>query len=542
MTSGVFALSMMGGCGKTGQAEGSSGDKSQNASQETSQEADGSANAGKPLTMEDKDRLLSLEELQKYSNKYTISNHMDDYGEGELIIDGYGNVSVGPCVSNIYVDQIKDICSDEVIYYKETYVTLGERETVEGEDYSYYIDRSLPHSRLYDKDGNLVCDWQDVDYDRCFSDWITTYNYSYDTTYEAPSDARTTVTNVKNGQTLEGISDIGYINDDKASLLDGDGNIIGVIDREGNRCFENVLQDMPKTGFYMSQKNGYYYTTINDEEAQRYECSFYDVDGKELVTFTEKEYIEFYRPNSVGPYIIASVGSKDKVLDLRGDGKGGKKVLYEAQHVTYYDGERIIADHNGDEQYGLFDAEGKQLASFKGEIFPENVTSDSRFFDECNHLEKTETFLAIDGNVIKRVDRDGKELASFQVPTSENSGIYIEIYDDAVVYNTGDFSHAGILSRELEEMIPCKGYYESYAIVDGVTGKHYFYASYDENGKKVESLYTMTGELVLLNSGRTSSLSDGKMAVCSGKYFGIRDLNGQWIYKYSIIDYMDQWM
>ena len=411
-------------------------------------------------------------------------------------------------------------------------------DTGERNEYGGVIARHL--SQLYDTDGKLLINWEETTYQPGFGDFVIRQDSLYGIVDidEVPKDYKSCLFNFKTGQTVvDGAANIIPVDEDANTLLLSEffGLMLCVIDQTGNR-----LADLPAEKYYSPQNwhgyilastrtgNGEYYeqdeTVLLSKEfkpllrGQSFNANFYGLRGAFLI-----------RRDNIGPDETNTILSAPD----------GKEIFQSepGESIDYFDGELVVLQTNieDDEQnpwrYNLKKADGTVLADGFTYLTACNESND-------NNLPAT-FFLAVDGDRVLKLDRQGNTLVSAELPGVTrleflgNERFSYSVPDQNVEWQ----QFCGLLDKDLRILQPAQRYRNIFQLTRWENGRIDFpllQCSYQKGNLYIVDIADMDGNIVIENLNNVNDVGDNRLSVVKGFSAGLMDWKGNWIAKRSI--------
>ena len=444
------------------------------------------------------------------------------------------------------------LSGDEETYNLLTDLASGEgkyrlytRQEDTGEDDEWGNPIIQQYSRLCDLEGNVIQDWETMDYSRGIGGLVIRREHrgiyepilpgqEYETSLWDPAAKEAVV---------EGVDSLQVLNEDEGLFLalDASGKALGVLDSQAN-----IVSGFPAP-------EDYYYPFCEDGfmTADR-QNPYGEYNQKERTVYLlDKDFqilLEGYRLNSSytglrGPYIqrtwedergeILSLEDFSTLLTWNGVGWDGTETA-----LRYFDGELAIfrTGERGEWQFSLQTVSGEELSE---EPF-DQLTPEDDF--SVNADGPAAGFIGVRGETIYRLDREGSILYETQIPGLESVSPQGDGYTVFYLYGEdptdGSTFPAGLLGPDLSVIIPADTYTSIYRLSewDGSisTDLSYFFCSKTVNKSYRMDILSSDGQIIWDNLTSTGSITDGKLAVARGFSMGLVDLEGNWISRYSI--------
>lgn len=425
-------------------------------------------------------------------------------------------------------ETLTDIITGEEKYYTCT------RYEYDGVD-EYDRPQENCYSRLYDLDGNMISDWQPYMYSSGVGDTVKRYSYSE---WGDDSDNSYSLWNPISNESAIGSKH--YIElerlNDGAALCRCDDGLLGIIDVMGH-----IVSSPPDELQieYAYAEHGYISTTVTIDG------TVYRALLDESFNVIHLESDQFYYGSSSdvvrGNYVMAyNYDTPEyKFLNLSDLSTAASY----GSHVEYFDGELAVAREEG--YSWIENLDGSVVAGPYSLIYPLADTG------------RSEGFLVLDfEGGIAVVNRQGSVTSSLEGKTFVGN---IEWYD--YLYDGSEINNIHTAGGRIVYSIPAEGGDEwdsYYGLMDDrfnvliPTDKHYEYINPLSTGKDSDSslliwkcqkytwnynskydLYDDEIRLIFEGAAKAGVLSNGLIPVARGFYYGLIDVEGNWVAKCS---------
>lgn len=470
------------------------------------------------------------------------------YGETPSGQDASQTYSVYHLQSTYQFDRDGLLIPKEEQYTTITHTETGEplyrvytRQQDSGEDDEYGNPVVKNLSALYDAQGNLLYDWEEVYYAQGAGSLLLRHSYNPFSMYapaEPNEDAFFTLWDPASGkEVLEDVSLLHRVTDGIYLALDSRGMMLGTVDTLGNKLHGFPA---PIVSFYPIISGGY--IIANDQnpyEWQDREFTYYLFDDHLNLLFEGKNINMTYY-GLRGNFLLQG----EKVLELRSLPE--LEILYTYPEDTigldYFDGERMILRNGsrGSWEYTFCDAEGNPLSetyhAIRFDDFPQSDTPVSRFLAQRSE----EIFL---------LDRNGRVVSQTEIPGLQyvsvaGDGLYnYYIQGEANAY--GGFSQlCGLLGPDLSVIISADTYHHIERAYSGsgdnLTPCDLLFCYKSINGMARYDVTDLSGKLLISNLSQIGTVSENRLCAVCGFSIGLMDWQGNWISRYSVHDSLRQ--
>jgi len=458
-------------------------------------------------------RDLDPEYLRLASTNYYI---WIDYGDN-VSINALGQVKKA---GDIQVNRIKDLVTGETIFYSVSYETFKKTE-----DY-YYSSGSV--SKLYDVTGKMLIDWDETSYSNGFNEWIISKKYVYSENGETTSE-NSRLINTYSGECIENVSWLDKVGD-CFMASDNEGVYQYTIDRNGKKIFDfSEIRERVGDNTYINSYKDYIVAYNADEDDGNDDNStiwFYTPQGI-MLGFVQNVYNYYvYNDDVYESYVLI-----DNVIYNPSMGDGGALApVYTNESTNYFDGDiaiRCLNDETISPRVDLVDAKTGEPLSEKFETINPEGTYETYGFDDIPSY-----FIGVTGDRIAKLDRNGSVVAEITIP-----GLYYAMpYVSGIRCAVDEWDTECLLDTDLKELIPA-GKYSSIAAVyndatetvSGVWLGTYFMDA-NQQFQRYEVI-TENGDVLIDGLSQVESLRNNNIGVVKGQFFGVMDLEGNWIYK-----------
>ena len=413
--------------------------------------------------------------------------------------------------------------------------TAGRMEdTGEEDEYGNPVARTL--SALYDLDGNLLWDFEEVRYANAFGDFIIRQDTRpmMAEPSELGEDYETALWNYKTGEVvLDGVYSAQRMDDSSVLLLDSAGGPLGVVDARGS-----VLSGFPPPAQYHYGRawNGHIlaYTTNPNEISDKgdFREGLFTAD---LELIAERGSFNELFIGLRGDYLIYTEreSGEEGIMDADGN---TLYVVEAGSSIEYYDGERIILQtgewqsEENPTRYRLQDKDGAVLAE------DYEALAAGGYFDDDNPAD---SFIGLSGGIARLLDRDGKVLAERELPDAngiqgQGEGLYTYSAE-----SDGGFCE-GLLGPDLEVLVPA-GRYSSVSRLSswnyGDTVLYdYFQCGYFVNNVYRTDIIDTNGQMKIESLSYMGTYDRDRLTAVRGFSVGLMDWDGNWIKEHPIFN------
>ena len=432
---------------------------------------------------------------------------------------------------------LNDVITGEPRYYACVRYEFGEKNSDDWDDVVCY-------SRLYDIKGDMVADWQPVQYYGGTGDSVLkrSYRYSEDEYSENITECLWNPLNDEN--LIDGADRLERVNDHAALCEDVNG-IVRTIDGSGH-----VVASPPDgLDIEYAYANGGFIVALISQDGTTFRAVM-DEYFNVLYTEDENSYLSFDENTIRGDYLLVTIDDIDEYKLLNTSDFTEAAVYY--SNVEYFDGElAVVGEYRN---LWLEDTSGRQLAGPYKSI---EALSDSG---------RSDGFLVIDyeGNAAV-IDRLGKVVASLEgmkLIDRDELDAYGEGSQDTDVHAQGvsiitDISARGgrivyyVQDEDGEDWDEYCGLMDDSFNVLISTDKKYRYIRQlrsEDNGNDSPivwscrkgswnnpgfDLYDEDVSLFFEGAAMVGEIKDGIIPVARGFYYGLIDTEGKWIAKSS---------
>ncbi|MFA9379938.1 MAG: hypothetical protein ACERKO_02645 [Acetanaerobacterium sp.] len=401
--------------------------------------------------------------------------------------------------------------------------------------YDQPITRTL--CALYDMDGTLLYDWDEVSYKEGFGDYIlrrdTMTPFDEMEPEGLPANFYTTLWNYKTDTIyMEGIFSLQNMDNNSFLASTVRNKAIGVLDREGSKLGGFPT---PKDYFYSTPWNGYIIASTREPNHPKphTEISLMTVDFQPLFSRTSARAALYGRDEGglifrdLTTESILSVPDGDTVFSVE-----------PKDWIQYFDGEcgtirRDMSD--GDSDYFV-----RRLVNAKGETLADGY--DTILSAPQDSVQAAaQYFVGLRGESIDHLDRTGTVVSSVQLPGI--TALYSIGY--GLYSYTVNNEYAGLLDSDFMVIIPadtynsisCASYWNrekrlTYPILQA-------YRSVNDQITRIDIL-DFTGKKIITNLSRVFAFGPDRIAVIRGFEAGLMDWQGNWIAKSSLFTQLDK--
>ncbi len=388
---------------------------------------------------------------------------------------------------------------------------------------------------LYDMQGNLLYDWQNVDYDAAYGDFIIKRGtrYMMSSIDDLPPDYKTELWNFKTGETvLDGVGHVEKLGDNLL-VTDQYSSPVWII----NFGREKLIGfPPPKKYGYSYAWNGYIIAQPENKPNSAYKTYLLDANFNELLCYDSiystynglKDNLLIYQQGDETG-IVSTTGEKIYIVP-----KGAAIDYCDGEVAIIRDGELHIKEKPP--AYSLRTVDGKLIADGFSYLTYESYQGENQ--------KISEHFIGLKGGYATLLSRSGEELASAKVPEGCTYVGYIGsgYYSFSIEGETE--SNVGIMDSNLNIVIPIGRYSYIYTLRNNLGGNPWP----DEMDRKLlvavqlEKTYRRVdildahGNIVIENLTNVQSAGPNRIGVLKGFYAGLMDWDGNWIAKESIFN------
>ncbi len=460
---------------------------------------------------------LNPEDLKLSSQEYNMILDSNT----PVTFNGLGKI-IGD--EDTHVTALLNVLTGDTAFY-----TVYNKTFTKKEDGDYETSCS---SRLYDVSGRLLIDWDEVVYSDGFGDWVVAQKY-IDMNSSDLSDIDTKLINVKTKEAIPGISSVESL--DNYIMGDSfDGDFLCTLDSDGKILydFSTLKKTLGKDITFCRYQN---YIVANKTGKKSNNYYFYDPKGRYLGSITDESDAYIYSYSIQSPYIM--VGSSIYNPSLGQGGKLNPVSTYKGQDILYYDssvtihGKTLADDSTELMEVALYDIKsGRKLSKTYNSIYRENNDEAINFYSD----EESASFYGLSGSHIDKIGRDGQVLA--QIDIENLSGI--SVYRDAILCRSDDWSKEFLLDLDLNIITASQNYISFYPVSeDTKSSKNNLWAAQyylDPDQTQVRyDLITSDGKVILDSLSAIESIKNSKITILRGQSFGLIDLSGNWLTKFS---------
>lgn len=407
-----------------------------------------------------------------------------------------------------------------------------------GEDpeYGYPITRTL--TALFDMNGNMLFDYDEVEYSQGFDNFVikSKLTNGFEVDWNLDYDER--LVNFKTGEdVLKGVGWLEVLDREKKELVActlAKRDIIGIIDENAKIISKPQQTDMKYNfpqifeGIIIAEE----YKEDLDENAKP--------DTKMVLFSRELEIIR--SALQLGHGYGQLKGKYLKEMDFAGRQRIIDKDLnicyeYNTDGATYilqyFDGELALLNNRmGDGRvwsWELRDKSNNVIVEKYAELSP---------IEEFESDEPAKSFLGVKDNEIHLLNRKGEVLFAKKVDEIDTVSY---IGNGLIVY--GSYEDVGVLDMELNEVISRGKYADIYRRYSGIYGVNYgrkddilVCAYFIDREKKTSRCDLLNSDLEVIMSGVSSvfDISEDRIAVERGFSRGLIDYDGNWVKECSI--------
>lgn len=408
-------------------------------------------------------------------------------------------------------------------------------DTGEEDEYGNPVTQS--YSALYTADGTLLYDFEPVEYQSAFSRYLIRRDpRNWWASPDELEQCRAELWDPATGETvIDGVDSVEPMGDGSYLAMSPTGLALGVLGPDGE-----ILSGFPapEDYYYPSCGHGLIqalagYNPYGPGETEK--ALLLDRDFNILL---EKEQINLNFIQIRGDYFICHDGGSSEILTLP-DLTVCFSLPESDGDIRYYDGERMIVQsgQRPDWQYSLCDGQGNLLAGPFDRLF---VGDESLYSNE----QPTEYFLAQQGETALLLSRDGETLASYSCGgmdgiSSLGGGYYlcsVQTSDEA------GFRYSYVLlDSAFSEIIPA-GRYETIQPLIQKSGQQSLPVLYFQGGRTLQTdiwrqdIFDATGRVIWNNLTNVGDAGENCVAIRRGAWYGLGDLEGNWITRHSIYD------
>ena len=432
---------------------------------------------------------------------------------------------------------LNDVITGEPRYYACVRYEFGEKNSDDWDDVVCY-------SRLYDIKGDMVADWQPVQYYGGTGDSVLRMSYRYWEDEYSNNNAVCLWNPLNDENLIDGADRLERVNDHAALCEDVNG-IVRTIDGSGH------VVASPPDGLDIdyAYANGGFIVALISQDGTTFRAVM-DEYFNVLYTEDENSYLSFDENTIRGDYLLVTIDDIDEYKLLNTSDFTEAAVYY--SNVEYFDGElAVVGEYRN---LWLEDTSGRQLAGPYKSI---EALSDSG---------RSDGFLVIDyeGNAAV-IDRLGKVVASLEgmkLIDRDELDAYGEGSQDTDVHAQGvsiitDISARGgrivyyVQDEDGEDWDEYCGLMDDRFNVLISTDKKYRYIRQlrsEDNGNDSPivwscrngswnnprfDLYDEDVSLIFEGAAMAGEIKDGIIPVARGFYYGLIDTEGKWIAKSS---------
>ena len=432
---------------------------------------------------------------------------------------------------------LNDVITGEPRYYACVRYEFGEKNSDDWDDVVCY-------SRLYDIKGDMVADWQPVQYYGGTGDSVLRMSYRYWEDEYSHNNAVCLWNPLNDENLIDGADRLERVNDHAALCEDVNG-IVRTIDGSGH------VVASPPDGLDIdyAYANGGFIVALISQDGTTFRAVM-DEYFNVLYTEDENSYLSFDENTIRGDYLLVTIDDIDEYKLLNTSDFTEAAVYY--SNVEYFDGElAVVGEYRN---LWLEDTSGRQLAG------------PYRSIEALSDSGRSDGFLVIDyeGNAAV-IDRLGKVVASLEgmkLIDRDELDAYGEGSQDTDVHAQGvsiitDISARGgrivyyVQDEDGEDWDEYCGLMDDSFNVLISTDKKYRYIRQlrsEDNGNDSPivwscrkgswnnpgfDLYDEDVSLFFEGAAMAGEIKDGIMPVARGFYYGLIDTEGKWIAKSS---------
>lgn len=394
---------------------------------------------------------------------------------------------------------------------------------------------------LFDKDGNQISDYTDLNFSSGFGDLVLMRD-GYGMEMSGQSDLPCGLWNYKTSKmVLEGVGNFQVYDAEKKQFIvsslasqEGPEKIIGIVDETGtlisspkgdmNYSLMNVVDGMILANTVTEYKDQSSAALVAKPEKTV-------VFSKDFEVLFEADRIWFGYNTLYGDYISVTNDNRSYICDYNFN------ICFEhaeSENINYFDGEILIRfSRNSSTQES-----NMTLCDIKSNVLTTNFTEIRPIVDPNDNKTPAESFLAYDDKSIYILNRKGEVLKTKPLPNIE----YCTYLGDGIISYRVNNIGEGMLDINLNTLVDHNKYTSvSFAYLeDG--GK------YETNYNVIKCTYNLPGNerikrVELLDrsfkpiiTGLSECYSTTKdfIAIKKGFSIGLIDYNGNWVHKYPI--------